>query len=158
METTLINPQQEEKIFIKNNSYDSNETITNTEINYEKDYEIQNTLVHVLANVYEFDDEYKIELLAPGVEKKDIEIEVDENDRLIIHAQAPNETDDEQTNFKRQEFMKKGFRRSFQLPEDASSDNISAMYKNGIVSLFIPKTIDLDAVLENSQTAEFVII
>jgi HSP20 family molecular chaperone IbpA len=158
METILINPKEEETIFIKNDSYDSTETITNAEINYEKDYEMHYTLVHVLANVYEFDDEYKIELLAPGVEKKDIEIEVDNNNRLIVQAQAPNETNEEQTNFKRQEFMKKGFRRSFQLPEDASTDNISAIYKNGIVSLFIPKSIDLDAELENSQTAEFVII
>ena len=158
METILINPKEEETIFIKNDSYDSTETITNAEINYEKDYEMHNTLVHVLANVYEFDDEYKIELLAPGVEKKDIEIEVDDNNRLIVKAQAPNETNEEQTNFKRQEFMKKGFRRSFQLPEDASSEDISAIYKNGIVSLFIPKSIDLDSELENSQTAEFVII
>jgi HSP20 family molecular chaperone IbpA len=158
METILINPKEEETIFIKNDSYDSTETITNAEINYEKDYEMHNTLVHVLANVYEFDDEYKIELLAPGVEKKDIEIEVDDNNRLIVQAQAPNETNEEQTNFKRQEFMKKGFRRSFQLPEDASSEDISAIYKNGIVSLFIPKSIDLDSELENSQTAEFVII
>ncbi len=93
--------------------------------------------------VYTFDDEYELELLAPGLEKRDIDIDVDYNNVMTISAEADDEEKEEKRICQRQEFANKGFKRSFQLPEDAISDDITAIYRNGIISLFIPKKEEL---------------
>lgn len=96
---------------------------------------------NVLTNVNEYEEEYEIEMLAPGFAESDIEFEVDENNILTVLAKS---TDSEEkyanTNCMRNEFIIRSFRRSFQLPESTASDEISAVYKNGIINLFIPKT------------------
>jgi HSP20 family molecular chaperone IbpA len=99
---------------------------------------------NVLANVNEYEEEYEIEMLAPGFAESDIEFEVDENNVLTVLAESTDSEDKySNLNCMRNEFIIRSFRRSFQLPDDVESDEISAVYKNGIINLFIPKTDDL---------------
>lgn len=100
---------------------------------------------NVLANVNEYEEEYEIEMLAPGFAESDIEFEVDENNVLTVLAESTDSEDKySNLNCMRNEFIIRSFRRSFQLPDDVESDEISAIYKNGIINLFIPKTDDLN--------------
>ncbi|MES2140716.1 MAG: Hsp20/alpha crystallin family protein [Bacteroidota bacterium] len=90
------------------------------------------------VNITETEKEYKIELAAPGLEKKDFKIEV-ENKVLIISSEKEEEKKEEDKNYKRREFSYSSFSRSFQLPEDILSDKIDAKYENGILKLSVPK-------------------
>lgn len=90
------------------------------------------------ANITESDKDYKIEVAAPGLEKKDFKIEL-ENKVLTISSEKEEEKKEENENYKRREFSYSSFSRSFQLPEDVLSDKIDAKYENGILKLSVPK-------------------
>ncbi|HKK74071.1 MAG TPA: Hsp20/alpha crystallin family protein [Saprospiraceae bacterium] len=92
------------------------------------------------VNITELDHQFKIELAAPGLEKGDFNIKVEE-DHLIISAEQEhkNEEKDEAGKFLRREFSYATFSRSFRLPENVDAENISANYKNGVLVLELPK-------------------
>lgn len=90
------------------------------------------------ANITESDKDYKIELAAPGLEKKDFKIEVEEK-VLTISSEKKEETKEENENYKRREFSYSSFSRSFQLPADILTEKIDAKYENGILKLSVPK-------------------
>lgn len=105
--------------------------------NNQKNNLIQDT--HILTNIYEYDDEYELRLLAPGLDKNHIEIDVNHDNVLTICAETEPEDDELNINCTQREFINKGFSQAYQLPEDILTDEISAEYNNGIISLFIPK-------------------
>lgn len=104
-------------------------------------FDMDNNLLNVPlvvpeANIIENDKDYTVELAAPGLEKKDFKIEVD-NGVLIINAEK--EKEEEKANFKRREFSYNSLYRSFTLPENSNSEKIDAKYENGLLRLSIPK-------------------
>ncbi len=90
------------------------------------------------ANIVENDSDFEIELAAPGLERKDFNVEVD-NGILSITAEKKEEKEEKEANYKRREFSYRSFRRSFTLPENSSVDKIDAKYENGILRLKLPK-------------------
>lgn len=90
------------------------------------------------ANIIEHDKNFKIELAAPGLEKKDFKVEVQDG-VLSISAEKEHEKKEENKNFKRREFTYNSFARSFTLPENCMSDKIEAKYESGILHLSLPK-------------------
>ncbi|WP_378183777.1 Hsp20/alpha crystallin family protein [Aquimarina sp. SS2-1] len=90
------------------------------------------------VNVKENDNDFIIELAAPGLVKEDFNIELD-NDVLMISSEAKNETTEEKDNYTRKEFSYTTFKRSFTLPETVNSVDIKASYDNGILSVTLPK-------------------
>ncbi|WP_439585640.1 Hsp20/alpha crystallin family protein [Dyadobacter bucti] len=90
------------------------------------------------VNITENNENYSIQLAAPGLEKKDFKIEV-ENDMLTISSQKEQQTDEEKDNYRRREFSYQSFSRSFQLPENSQTDKIEAQYQDGILKLTLPK-------------------
>lgn len=90
------------------------------------------------VNILEEDDAFTIEVAAPGLEKKDFKIDLD-NDCLTISSGREETTEDRQDNYTRREFRYDSFCRSFNLPDTVDSEKISASHKNGILSVNIPK-------------------
>jgi HSP20 family protein len=90
------------------------------------------------VNILEEDDAFTIEVAAPGLEKKDFKIDLD-NDCLTISSGREETTEDSQDNYTRREFRYDSFCRSFNLPDTVDSEKISASHKNGILSVNIPK-------------------
>ncbi|MHA7057846.1 Hsp20/alpha crystallin family protein [Aquimarina sp. M1] len=90
------------------------------------------------VNVKENDNNFVIELAAPGLVKEDFNIELD-NDVLIISSEAKNETTEEKDSYTRKEFSYSTFKRSFTLPDTVNSGDIQASYDNGILSVTLPK-------------------
>lgn len=91
------------------------------------------------VNVKETDDNYEVEVAAPGMDKKDFHITLDGN-QLTISSER--EAKDEQTkgNYTRREFSYQSFQRSFELPKDVvDEESIGAKYENGVLHLVIPK-------------------
>ena len=93
------------------------------------------------ANIVENHKEYAIELAAPGLEKKDFKIEID-NGILSVSAEKKSEKKEEKENYSRKEFSYSSFNRSFRLPESVKSEDIKAQYDNGILHLSVPKKED----------------
>lgn len=83
-------------------------------------------------------DEENIYLLAdlPGVEEKDVQVQL-EKDQLIISGKTSNK--DIQGELRYSEFRTGEYKRTFTLTESVEEDRISAVYKNGVLNLTLPK-------------------
>jgi HSP20 family protein len=90
------------------------------------------------VNIKENGADFKIELAAPGLEKKDFKIEV-ENGQLVISAEKEEEKKEENEKYRRREFSYNFFKRSFDLPENSVPEKIEAKYENGLLKLTLPK-------------------
>ena len=87
-------------------------------------------------NIMETENDFQIEFSVPGSNKKDFEIEV-ENDNIKIIKQK--EDLDTTNNYSRQEFNYSFFEKSFYLPESIDQSKISSKYDNGILRISLPK-------------------
>ncbi len=90
------------------------------------------------ANIKETENEYKVELAAPGLSKEDFHLNV-ENNMLSIHVDKEQEKEEKEEGYTRREYNYKSFVRTFNLPESVASDKIEAKYENGILNLTLPK-------------------
>ncbi len=90
------------------------------------------------VNIVENTNNYLIEMAAPGMEKKDFKIEVD-NGVLTISSEKKKEEEEKGKNYTRREFSYNAFCRSFDLPENSIPDKITAEYDKGMLTLTLPK-------------------
>lgn len=90
------------------------------------------------VNIYEGENEYKIELAAPGLTKEDFKIDL-KKDNLSVWAEKKAEEGTVQKDYSRKEFEYSSFARSFVLPEGVDVDKISAEYLNGVLNITIGK-------------------
>lgn len=94
------------------------------------------------VNIIEENDKFKIEVAAPGLERNDFSLKL-ENGFLTISAQKEESKEDkdekEGRKYTRREFNYSYFSRSFQMPESADVNKISASYNNGVLVVDIMK-------------------
>ncbi len=103
---------------------------------WEKDFETNWNNIPV--NIYEDTDEYHVELNAPGRNKEDFKVNID-NNLLTISYERKEISEEKKLKPIRKEFQFLSFKRSFTLDEKVNSDKILAKYENGILKIFIPK-------------------
>jgi HSP20 family protein len=89
------------------------------------------------ADIKEKDDEYLIEAEMPGMNKEDIELEIDDN-YLRITADHTEETEEKGENYIRRERRQGRYARSFYL-DNVKEDEIKAEYNDGILTVHLPK-------------------
>lgn len=92
------------------------------------------------ANIKETDGQFTIELAAPGYDKKDFTIKLEE-DVLTIGAEKKAEKLEEKDSYRRKEFSYNSFSRSFTLPKNVDGDKVEASYENGLMTLIVPKKV-----------------
>ena len=90
------------------------------------------------VNIKEDDKYYSLELAVPGIEKSDLKIDINE-DVLTISSESKQETEENRDGYKRKEFSYSSFCRSFYIPENVNKDKIEANYKDGILTVGLPK-------------------
>ena len=90
------------------------------------------------VNIAETENEYRIEVAAPGYQKGDFEVKVDQ-DLLTISAKKEESKEDKGEKYTRQEFSYVGFTRNFHLPETVNAEGIAATYENGILHITLAK-------------------
>jgi len=90
------------------------------------------------VNIREDEKAFYLELAVPGMNKKDLRIEV-KDDVLTISSEHKEEKQDESEGYRRKEFSFSSFCRSFYLPEDVNGEKIGATYRDGILNVEIPK-------------------
>jgi HSP20 family protein len=92
-------------------------------------------------NIKESESDFQIEIAAPGMEKSDFKVSLEQN-ILTISTEKKEEKTEEAPNYTRKEFGYMSFKRSFTLPEDkVDTDAIEAKYDAGVLKLHIPKKI-----------------
>ena len=92
------------------------------------------------CDIYEKDGVYHLEMDIPGFDKKDVNIEIDDNDYLTITAEknSENNEEDNDKNYIRKERSYGKYQRSFYLG-DVDKDKIDASFENGILKITMPK-------------------
>ncbi len=90
------------------------------------------------VNIVEKEDSYRIEVAAPGLNKGDFDVKVDQ-DLLTISATKETGNEDKGEKYTRREFSYFGFTRNFHLPESVNANDIKAQYKNGILHVTLAK-------------------
>ena len=90
------------------------------------------------VNVYEYDDKVGIIAEIPGLDKKDLKIEV-EDGILIISGDKHGLFDDEGAKVLRRELKGSSFKRQFELGEQLDGEKVKASFKDGLLSVDIPK-------------------
>jgi HSP20 family protein len=90
------------------------------------------------VNIRQDDKRFTLDLAVPGIDKKDLKIDIND-DLLTISSETKNELEENKEGYQRKEFSYSSFCRSFQIPENTNRDKIEANYKDGILSVFIPK-------------------
>jgi HSP20 family protein len=88
------------------------------------------------VNILETDNEYIVEVAAPGLRKEDFELHVEQK-RLAISAHT--EEPQPEGKYARREFGYHSFKRVFTLPDFVNVEDIQASYNEGILKISIPK-------------------
>ena len=90
------------------------------------------------VNVIESDVDYRLQLVAPGKNKEDFTIELDEG---VLSIATENEIPEynKEENYTLREFVFNNFKRAFKLPDTVAIDKIKAEYKSGILTVTLPK-------------------
>ena len=91
------------------------------------------------VNVYEYDDKVGVIAEIPGLDKKDLSIDVEEG-VLTISGNKHGLFDDDGAKVIRRELKHSSFKRQFALGELLDGENIKASFKDGLLSIEIPKT------------------
>ena len=90
------------------------------------------------VNVYEKEDQIVVEAEMPGMKKDDIEVSVQDH-VLSLSGERKEEKETKEKHFYRRERVEGSFMRSISLPTNVDSEKIDAKYKNGVLTLTIPK-------------------
>ena len=90
------------------------------------------------VDLYEKDGHFMIKAELPGVDKKDIKIDL--QDRLLtLSGERTFDNEVEEENYYRRERSYGKFQRAFTLPADVDSDKIKAEFKDGVLQIEVPK-------------------
>lgn len=101
----------------------------------------------VPVNVKEAEKSYQLEVVAPGFEKTDFKVNLEQN-VLTISAEKQNEENTGKDKEIRREYSFRSFKRSFTLDEKIDATNIEASYINGVLTLNLPK---LETVIASTE-------
>ncbi len=90
------------------------------------------------VDIAETEKEYTISVEAPGVDKDGIHVSLDDG-TLTIRGEKKKEKEEKEKNYHRIERSFGSFQRTLSLPTDADGEKIEANYKNGVLTLKLPK-------------------
>jgi HSP20 family protein len=96
------------------------------------------------VNVKETKDAYQLEVVAPGFEKNDFNINLEKN-ILSVSAEKKSETENKDEKQIRKEYSYHSFKRSFTIDEKVDAEKIEAKYVNGVLTLNLPRKEEVKA-------------
>lgn len=102
------------------------------------------------VNISENQHEFLIEFVAPGFNKEEIGISVEEN-LLVVSGEHKTEKEKKENNYTRKEYAYQNFKRSFNLPENADTDKIEAKLNNGILTISLSKKTEANKITKQIE-------
>lgn len=109
---------------------------------FDNDWMLKANATAPAINVIESDNDYKVEVAAPGMTKEDFNIHLSEDNELVISMEKKSENKEEdKTNRKylRREFSYSRFQQALILPDDVEKERISANVTDGVLTIELPK-------------------
>ncbi len=100
------------------------------------------------VNIAETDNDYKVEIAAPGLTREDFKIEIDNDNELSVSMEKRVEKEEENPEkekeqgkhtYLRREFSYSSFRQRLLLPDNVNVNDITAKMENGVLTIEIPK-------------------
>jgi len=95
--------------------------------------------IEPVVDVVEQSDKYEITAELPGLDEKNIEVNLS-NGSLIITGEKKEEKEEKDANYHMSERRYGSFQRSFRLPDGVDSEKIEASFKNGVLTVSLPKS------------------
>jgi HSP20 family protein len=111
---------------------------------FKDDFSAANRDGFIPVNIKETEENYLLEIVAPGMEKNDFNVNLEKN-TLTVSAEKKNEVKDEKGKQIRREYSYRSFKRSFTLDEKIDAEKIEAKYVNGVLTLNLPKKTEVKA-------------
>lgn len=105
---------------------------------HDEDY-VQNCRNKPATNVFEAQKEFKIEVLLPGFDREDVQMNVHKNILTIKVDKEKDENKNEEFKYAHREFDVYNFERKYQLPKSVNEEKISAGFDKGILTVTLPK-------------------
>ena len=99
---------------------------------------LEGSLWSPAVDIVETDNEIVLRADLPGVEPKDVDIQV-QNGTLTLRGERKFESDVKEDNFRRIERVYGSFVRSFTLPQAVDPESVAAEYRNGVLEVKLPK-------------------
>ena len=90
------------------------------------------------VDIYETEDAIVLKAELPGIDPKDVEVRVEDN-TLYLKGERNYEKEVNEQNYHRIERSYGSFARSFSLPNSISAEKVKAEYKDGLLTLTMPK-------------------
>jgi len=98
----------------------------------------QNWNLTPAVNIIESEQNFKVEVAAPGLCKDNFKVHVEKN-MLEISAEKTDEQETQDKKYIRKEFSYSEFKRTFSLPSSVDAEKINATHKDGVLTVEIPK-------------------
>lgn len=92
----------------------------------------------IAVDVADHDDEYVVTADLPGFEKGDIDVSLADR-TLVIEAEHEQSAEEESADYLRRERSRQSLSRSLTLPETVDEEGIGARFKNGVLTVTLPK-------------------
>ena len=92
-------------------------------------------------DVVERDGEFEISAELPGIEEKNVEIKL-ANRVLTIKGEKKENKEEQERDYYLSERRYGSFQRAFQIPEGVNTDQITASFANGVLTVVLPKTVE----------------
>lgn len=90
------------------------------------------------ADIVEHEQAYEVTVETPGMDDKNIQVELSEG-MLVISGEKKEEKEETKKNYHLSERHHGSFQRSFRIPENVLTDQIGAAFKNGVLTVTLPK-------------------
>ena len=127
---------------VKLNPYRSLAHLTSNMDSFFNNYGYENDSESVWSprlDIVETEKHYEVVAELPGVDKKDINIKV-EDGMLVLSGEKKSEHEEKEGEYVYTERRYGKFERSFRLPKEVKADEIKARYENGVLNVNIPKS------------------
>ena len=108
---------------------------------FDNDWMVKTNATAPAINVVEHENDYCVEVAAPGMTKNDFQIHIDENDNLVITMEKKTENKEEKRkeHYLRREFSYSKFQQTMILPDNVDKNKISAHVEHGVLTVELPK-------------------
>src|SRR6202789_4096967 len=90
------------------------------------------------VDVYEDEHKVALKIEVPGIDEKDIDVQV-ENNILTVHGERKIEKEEKEENYRRVERHYGSFTRTFTLPQTVDTEKVAATYDKGVLKIALPK-------------------
>lgn len=107
-------------------------------------------------NVIAHDGDYVVELAAPGLNKEDFKVNIDNDGNLTIKMEkkVENKTEDKKAHYLRREFSYSSFEQTLILPDDVDKEKIGAKMADGVLTVTLPKREEIVQTLSKQIAVE----